>query len=179
MLREALRGRYGHRRVQAWRSPRLPASANNSAAVVEYYIAGLWDLVVPPIRQCPGERHLVLSGWVPGMYAGAEGHLVGLTHGGTVVCSRQGSVAMGSVGGAAVEVLRRIPNVDEVCYFVLPAAGVEGGWQGSEPLAPSARCWGWEPGRRRVYVMARTANQDWGTPVRGFVDEACSCPALP
>ena len=98
-----------------------------------------------------------------------------------MLCPRFGQVVIEDVEGAAREILRRMPLLEEFWYFLLPPQGAEGQWQGAHPLPPSTPCWAWEVGRCSLFLAASTAATEWPahrTPVRAFVDGTCACPPL-
>ena len=104
---------------------------------------------------------------------------MGLAWDGSVLCLRFGLERVEDIRGAALEVLRRVPHVQEAWFLVLPPEDRVGRWEGCEPLETATPCWHWRAGERRLYLVARTAVHDWfsrHTPVRQFVDIPCACP---
>ena len=91
-----------------------------------------WDTLVDPL--------LVVSGWLDVQCLGEEGHFVGLTWEGEVLCSRFGLVRVSDVEGAAREIRRRIPCVEEFSFFLLPPLGDVGEWPSANPLPPHTPC---------------------------------------
>ena len=192
VVREVLQGRYGAPNCGARRSPRVHMSVSGNAPMVERHIAAIWDLAPVPQRHAadympqtwwdrPGDRVLLVSGWLDVRCLGQAGHFVGLTWDGEVMCPRFGRVRVGDVREAALEVLRWIPRVEEFWYFLLPPPGAVGDWPGAQPLPPSVPCWDQRVGRRRIYLVASTTASDWlacRTPVRHFVDATCPCPPV-
>ena len=79
---------------------------------------------------------LLFSGWLCGILAGKEGHIVALSSDGMMVCSRFGELRLHSVGEAAEGVQRHTPNIRVVWYFLLLAEAAVGGWEGERGLAP-------------------------------------------
>ena len=189
---QALRGRYGAPHCAARRSPRVHMSVAGSAPLVERHIAPIWDLAPVPQRRAanwmppiwwsrPGDRLVVVSGWLGVRCLGQAGHFVGLTWDGEVLCPRFGRVWVGSVGEAAREILRRIPRVEDFWFFVLPLPDAVGDWPGTQPLPPNTPCWDPRVGARRLYLAATTTAGNWlahRTPVQGFVDASCPCPPV-
>ena len=192
VVRAALQGRFGAPSCCARRAPRVHMSVSGSVPMVERHIAPIWDLARVPQRHAadympqawrdrPDDRVLLVSGWLDVRCLGEAGHFVGLTWDGEVMCPRFGRVRVGDVREAALEILRRIPHVEEFWYFLLPPPGAVGEWPGAQPLPPHTPCWDPRVGRRRLYLVASTAASDWRAHrrlVRGFVDAACSCPPV-
>ena len=123
----------------------------------------------------------MVSGWLDVRCLGQAGHFVGLTWAREVPCPRFGRVRVGDMREAAQEILRRIPRMEELWFFLLPPPGAVGDWPGTQPLPPHTPCWESRVAGRRLYPAASTTAADWlahRTPVRGFVDAACPCPPV-
>ena len=189
VVRAAPQGRFGSAHCAAWRSQRVHMHDAGDAWVVECHVAPIWDLAPVPLRRAsdwmpqlwwdrPAECLLVVSGWLDVQCLGQAGHFGGLTWDGEVLCPRLGRVRVVDVAGAAREILRRMPFVEEVWYFLLPPPGAVGEWPGAQPLPPHTPCWEPRVGGRRLFLAATTTAADWvahHTPVGAFVDAACAC----
>ena len=84
----------------------------------------------------PANRLLVVSGRLDDRLLGQAGHFVRVAWSGEVLCPRFGRLVVGDVEGAAREILRKMPLVEEGWYFLMPPLGSEGEWQGMQPLPP-------------------------------------------
>ena len=120
----ALQGRFGSAQCAARRAPRLLMRFAGDAWVVERHVAPIWDQAPAPLRRAsdwmpqlwwdrPADRLLVVLGWLDARFLGQAGHFVGITWSGEVLCPRFGRVMVGDVEGAAREILRRMPLVEE------------------------------------------------------------------
>ena len=144
VIRAALQGRFGSAHCAAGRAPRVQMHFGGDAWVVEPHVAPIWDKAPVPLRRAcdwmpqlwwdrPADRLSVVSGWLDVQCLGQAGHFVGVTWHGEVLCPHFGRVPVGDVEGAAQEILRRMPFVEEFWYFLLPPPGAVGEWPAPPP----------------------------------------------
>ena len=84
-----------------------------------------------------------------------------------MLCSRFGRVQVEDVEGAAREILRRIPRVEEFWFFLLPPPGAVGEWPGAHPLPPHTPCWEPGVGGCRLFLAATTKEMAHWPPQSG------------
>ena len=156
-------GLYGRDYVAAWCTQRSHWAYSGDVRVDGEYVAPLWDLAEPPhmqghtwtpnvwwLRTTDGLMYFL--GWLGGRLAADEGHLVGLTYEGVVLCPRFGEVQVDSVDAVVAQLLRRMPNISQAWYYVVPPLQSVGHWDGANVLGPDNRCWYGSVGRRQALI---------------------------